>query len=386
MRPFGGHGGRAQCKVRLHTALIAAPATLPSMNTRPSDPDPALRAQVRKAGLVYVSDAQPGIRRLRRGKGFGYRDADGQPVTDKAELARIRALAIPPAYEDVWICANSDGHLQATGRDARGRKQYRYHPDWRELRDHGKFDRILAFGAALPTLRRRTRKDLALTGLPREKVLALLVRLLDETLIRVGNESYARDNRSYGLTTLRSRHVRVVRGRLRFCFKGKSGQEQEVELDDTRLTRIVRRVQHLPGQRLFQYLDDAGERQPVDSGMVNDYLHAACGEAFSAKDFRTWGGTAHAAGVLACTPLPEKGGERARRHALVEAVKQVAEVLGNTPAVCRKSYIHPEVFEGWRDGSLQRAITQACAGKPRELEKATLRFLRQRLKPTRRGS
>jgi DNA topoisomerase IB len=370
----------------VHTALIDATATLRAMNTRSSEPDPSLRAEVRAAGLVYVSDTQPGIRRLRRGKGFTYRDADGQPVTDKAELARIRALAIPPAYEDVWICANPDGHLQATGRDARGRKQYRYHPDWRELRDHGKFDRVLAFGAALPKLRRRTRQDLALAGLPREKVLALLVRLLDETLIRVGNETYARDNKSYGLTTLRSRHLRVVRGRLRFCFHGKSGQEQEVELDDRRLGRIVRRVQQLPGQRLFQYLDDAGERQPVDSGMVNDYLREACGEVFSAKDFRTWGGTAHAAGVLACMPLPDKGGERARRHALVEAVTQVARVLGNTPAVCRKSYIHPEVFEGWRDGSLHRAITETCAGDPRALERATLRFLRRRLKPRRRGN
>ncbi|HEV2622325.1 MAG TPA: DNA topoisomerase IB [Frateuria sp.] len=354
------------------------------MNTCPSGVDPALRAEVRAAGLVYVSDTQPGIRRLRRGKGFGYCDADGRPVTDRAELARIRALAIPPAYEGVWICAHPDGHLQATGRDARGRKQYRYHPDWHALRDHGKFDRILAFGAALPKLRRRARQDLALTGLPREKVLALLVRLLDETLIRVGNEAYARDNDSYGLTTLRSRHLRVVRGRLRFCFRGKSGQEQEVELDDKRLARIVRRVQQLPGQRLFQYLDDTGERQPIDSGMVNDYLREACGEAFSAKDFRTWGGTAHAAGVLARTPLPESGGERARRHVLVEAVKQVAEVLGNTPAVCRKSYIHPEIFEGWQDGSLHRAISPACAGQPRQLERATLRFLRQRLQPKRR--
>jgi DNA topoisomerase IB len=365
--------------------LIAVAATLAPMSSRPSDIDPALRALVRAAGLVYVSDAQPGIRRLRRGNGFSYRDTDGRPVTDRSELARIRALAIPPAYENVWICANPDGHLQATGRDARGRKQYRYHPDWRALRDHGKFDRVLAFGAALPKLRRRTRQDLALAGLPREKVLALLVRLLDETLIRVGNEAYARDNRSYGLTTLRSRHVRVVRGRLRFCFRGKSGQEQEVELDDRRLTRIVHRVQQLPGQRLFQYLDDSGERQPVDSGMVNEYLHAVCGEDFSAKDFRTWGGTTHAAGVLACTPLPEQGGERAQRHALVEAVKQVAAVLGNTPAVCRKSYIHPLVFEGWSDGSLHRAITPACAAQPRRLEQATLRFLRRRLKPRRRG-
>jgi DNA topoisomerase IB len=375
----------ARVQSRLHAVLIETDATLAPMSYRASDIDPALRAQARAAGLVYVSDAQPGIRRLRRGNGFSYRDADGQPFTDRTARARIRALAIPPAYQDVWSCANPDGHLQATGRDARGRKQYRYHPDWRALREHGKFDRILAFGAALPGLRRRARRDLALAGLPREKVLALLVRLLDETLIRIGNEAYARDNRSYGLTTLRSRHLRVVRGRLRFCFRGKSGQEQEVELDDRRLARIVRRVQQLPGQRLFQYLDDAGERQGVDSGMVNEYLHEVCGEDFSAKDFRTWGGTAHAAGVLARTPLPERGGERARRHALVEAVGQVAQVLGNTPAVCRKSYIHPAVFEGWSDGSLHRAITPACAGQPRQLEKATLRFLRRRLKPLRRG-
>ena len=385
MRHCGNLWAGSGAKPAMHTALIDAAATLWAMSSHPGEPDRALRAQARAAGLVYVSDAQPGIRRLRRGKGFGYRDADGRPLVDRAELARIRALAIPPAYEDVWICANPDGHLQATGRDARGRKQYRYHKDWRALREHGKFDRILAFGAALPRLRRQARHDLALAGLPREKVLALLVRLLDETLIRVGNEAYARDNRSYGLTTLRSRHVRVVRGRLRFAFHGKSGQEQEVELDDRRLARIVRRVQQLPGQRLFQYLDDTGQRQGVDSGMVNDYLRGACGEDFSAKDFRTWGGTAHAAGVLACTPLPDKGGERARRHVLLAAVRQVAEVLGNTPAVCRKSYIHPEVFEGWRDGSLHRAISPACAGQPRELERATLRFLRQRLHPRRRG-
>lgn len=385
MRPFPTAGAGGWQKRAVHAALIGRPTTLRAMDSVPPQPDPALRSEVRAAGLVYVSDAQPGIRRLRRGKGFRYLDADGQVVRDRAQLERIRMLAIPPAYEQVWICTNPSGHLQATGRDARGRKQYRYHPRWRALRDHGKFDRVLAFGAALPGLRHRTREDLALPGLPREKVLALLVRLLDETLIRIGNEAYARDNRSYGLTTLRSRHVRVARGRLRFAFRGKSGQEQEVELDDARLARIVRRVQQLPGQRLFQYLDDAGERQPVDSGMVNDYLREACGEDFSAKDFRTWGGTAHAAGVLACVPLPEKGGEAARRHALLEAVRQVAQVLGNTPAVCRKSYIHPEVFEGWRDGSLQRAVTPDCAAVPRELERATLRFLRRRLRAGRRG-
>lgn len=342
--------------------------------------DPELRREVRAAGLVYVSDAQPGIRRVRRGMGFSYRDADGARVSDEAQLQRIRALAIPPAYVDVWICANPHGHLQATGRDARQRKQYRYHAQWRALRDHGKFDRVLAFGAALPALRRRVRRDLARPGLPREKVLALIVRLLDDTLIRVGNEGYTRDNKSFGLTTLRSRHVRAERGRLRFAFRGKSGQEREVELSDRRLARIVRRVQQLPGQRLFQYVDDDGTRQPVDSGEVNDYLHDACGGAFSAKDFRTWGGTVHAAGVLARTPLPDTGGERAVRSALAAAVKEVAATLGNTPAVCRASYIHPLIMQGWQDGRLQRAIPAAIAAHPRQLEQRTLRYLRRQLR------
>lgn len=350
------------------------------MSQPSANADPALRAEVRAVGLVYVSDARPGIRRLRHGKGFGYRDAHGRTLRDPAELQRIRALAIPPAYVDVWICANPRGHLQATGRDARGRKQYRYHPSWRTLRDHGKFDRVLAFGAALPKLRRRVRRDLALPGLPRAKVLALIVRLLDETLIRVGNDSYARANGSYGLTTLRSRHVRAERGRLRFAFRGKSGQQRDVELDDKRLARIVRRVQQLPGQLLFQYLDDDGKRQPVDSGQVNDYLHDACGEDFSAKDFRTWGGTVEAASVLARTPLPEKGGERACRSALAGAVREVATVLGNTPAVCRASYIHPQIIEGWQDGSLLQAIPESAASHPRQLEQHTLRFLRRRLR------
>ncbi len=340
-----------------------------------SDPRPATRAM----GLVYVSDAQPGLRRIRRGKGFSYRDADGRAVRDRGELARIRALAIPPAYTDVWICADPRGHLQATGRDARGRKQYRYHPRWRKFRDLGKFDRVVAFGRQLPALRRRVRRDLARDGLPRDKLLALLVRLLDETLIRVGNDCYTRDNRSYGLTTLRTRHVRAQRGRLRFTFRGKSGQEHDVEMDDRRLVRIVRRVQQLPGQRLFQYVDDEGRRQPVDSDLVNAYLRDACGNGqgreFSAKDFRTWGGTVHAARILAGTPLPTRGGEAERRRVLAEAVAEVAAMLGNTPAVCRGSYIHPRVLEGWQDGSLQRAIAPVAA-HPRQLEKSLLRFLR----------
>jgi len=351
-----------------------------------SEIDPALRREVRAAGLVYVSDAQPGIHRLRRGKGFSYRDADGHRVSDSTEVARIRALAIPPAYAQVWICANPRGHLQATGRDARRRKQYRYHAQWRALRDHDKFDRVQAFGAALPALRRRVRRDLAQAGLPRNKVLALIVRLLDDTLLRVGNEVYTRDNKSFGLTTLRSRHVRAERGRLRFAFRGKSGQEREVELSDRRLARIVRSVQQLPGQRLFQYLDDEGRRQPIDSGQVNDYLHDACGEDFSAKDFRTWGGTVHAAGILARTPLPDKGGERAMRSALAAAIREVADILGNTPAVCRASYIHPLIIEGWQDGELARVIPATVATHPRQLEQRTLRFLRRRLRASARGN
>jgi len=351
----------------------------------PSPPiDPVLREEVRAQGLVYVSDEQPGIERRRRGKGFSYYDHTGVGVNDAKVIARIRALAIPPAYVDVWICSNARGHLQATGRDDRRRKQYRYHALWRELRDHGKFDRLLEFGKALPRLRRHVRNDLALPGLPRNKVLALIVRLLDETLIRIGNDRYARDNHSFGLTTLRSRHVRAERGRLRFEFRGKSGQQREVELDDRRLTKIIRRVQQLPGQRLFQYLDDDGQRQPVDSGMVNDYLREASSGDFTAKDFRTWGGTVLAASVLARTPLPERGGERARRSAIADAVKEVAAVLGNTPAVCRASYIHPLLFEGWLDGGLQRLIPQATASHPRQLELLTLRFLRQRLRGSRK--
>lgn len=355
--------------------------------------DPTVLREARAVGLVYVSDEQPGIARRRRGKGFSYHDVDGTPVRDGATLARIRTLAIPPAYVDVWICANPQGHLQATGRDARQRKQYRYHPEWRALRDNNKFTRLLAFGDALPRIRRHVRADLARPGLPREKVLALVVRLLDETLIRVGNDCYTRDNRSFGLTTLRSRHVRAERGRLRFAFRGKSGQDQEVVLDNRRLAGILRRVQQLPGQRLFQYLDDDGTRQPIDSGLVNDYLREASGGEFTAKDFRTWGGTVQAVGIMTTTPLPETGGERARRSAIAAGVKQVARILGNTPTVCRASYIHPQVFEGWQDGSLQRAVSPGVAAHPRQLEQAALRWLKRRLRapaqaasPTRRRS
>jgi DNA topoisomerase IB len=339
----------------------------------------AERAHAKAAGLVYVCDTDDGITRCRRGKSFHYVGPEGKRVTDDEVLARIRALAIPPAYTKVWICQNARGHLQATGRDARSRKQYRYHEKWRSVRDRDKFERILEFGTALPALRRRLRKDLALPGLPREKVLALVVSLLEETMIRVGNDAYARENNSFGLTTLRSRHVEARRGRIEFHFRGKSGQWRDVALDDRRLVKAVRSVQELPGQRLFQYLDDDGHRQPVDSGMVNDYLREVTGGEFTAKDFRTWGGTVNAVAVLSGTGLPETGGERAVKATLAAAVKEVALVLGNTPAVCRKSYIHPEVFAGWLDGELHRRVPRTGLHHSRKLETLTLAFLRRRL-------
>lgn len=343
------------------------------------------RAHAKAAGLVYVCDTDAGITRCKRGRTFQYLDVEGKQVTDAAVLERIRSLAIPPAYTHVWICTHERGHLQATGRDARARKQYRYHARWRSTRDRGKFERIVEFGDALPKLRRRLRKDLALPGLPRDKVLALVVSLLEETMIRVGNDAYAKQNNSYGLTTLRSRHVAVRKGRMTFHFRGKSGQWSDVDLDDRRLVKAVRRVQELPGQRLFQYLDDEGARQPVDSGMVNDYLREVTGGEFTAKDFRTWGGTVHAVAVLGGTPLPEEGGERAIKATLAGAVKEVAMVLGNTPAVCRASYIHPEVFAGWLDGELHRRVPETGWRHPRRLETSTLAFLRRRLRTRNRS-
>ena len=353
----------------------------PSRTTTPE------AAAARQAGLRYVSDELPGIARRKAGKGFAYRDADGAAIRDAATLARIRALAIPPAYTDVWICALPNGHLQATGRDARGRKQYRYHADWARVRGDGKFDRIIAFGTALPTLRRRLRRDLKLPGFPRDKVLAIVVALLAQTLVRVGNEVYARDNRSYGLTTLRNRHLALVKGgRAQMRFRGKSGQAHEVDVDDRELVKLIRGCQQLPGQALFQYRDDDGAVQPVDSGMVNDYLHDAMGEDFSAKDFRTWGGTLIAFRELAGTPVPEPGpggepSERALAQARNAVIKQVAEELGNTPAVCRKAYIDPVVFDGWEQGRLQRAAANARGARQWEL--AARKFLKREHKRAR---
>jgi len=338
------------------------------------------------AGLVYVSDVEPGIRRRRAGKGFCYIAPNGKRITDAATLTRIRGLAIPPAYTDVWICVNARGHLQATGRDARRRKQYRYHPRWRATRDDGKFSKLLQFGERLPRLRGRLRRHLVLDGFAREKVLAVVVSLLAETMIRVGNEEYAISNRSYGLTTLRARHVAFLQGHAVFRFRGKSGQQQEVAVSNTRLVRLLRHCQQLPGQALFQYIDESGARQPVDSGMVNDYLQEAMGENFTAKDFRTWGGSVRAIAALALTPVPEGGQEHALASAIAAAVKIVAAELRNTPAVCRNSYIHPEVFAGWRDGTLHRLIPPAAASQARFLETLSLRFFRERLRRSKLNS
>ncbi|MGV7167748.1 DNA topoisomerase IB [Xanthomonas citri] len=332
------------------------------------------KATARAAGLTYVNDQQPGISRRKAGKSFSYRDADGQRIADAETLQRIRSLAIPPAYTEVWICAKPNGHLQATGRDARRRKQYRYHADWAQVRGEGKFERVIAFGTALPKLRRRLRRDLVLPGFPREKVLAIVVALLADTLVRVGNAEYARSNRSYGLTTLRNRHMEFLKGgRARLKFRGKSGQDHDIEVDDKQLVKLIRQCQQLPGQSLFQYRDDDGQLQPVDSGEVNDYLREAMGEDFTAKDFRTWGGTLAALQRLARLPLPERSSERALKQVQNDVIREVADALGNTPSVCRKAYIDPCVFEGWRAGQLQ-AMATGVRGE-RQWEAATLKFL-----------
>lgn len=333
----------------------------------------------RRAGLVYSSDTAPGIRRRRSGSGFAYRSARGRTVRDARTLARIRKLAIPPAYTDVWINPDPRGHLQATGRDARGRKQYRYHPDWDAERGNGKFDRVIAFGKVLPALRRRVRADLKQPGFARDKVSAIVLAVLADTLIRVGNDAYARSNGSFGLTTLRDRHVDFLRGgQARFQFRGKSGKTHAVALDDARLVKLVRACQQLPGQQLFQYRDDDGKRQPMTSTLVNAYLRDAMGEAFTSKDFRTFAATLGAFRLLANTPLPAgRRGAAAGASALAAAEKavvvQVAAALGNTPAVCRKAYIDPVVFEGWRSGALARAAAGATGA--RQWESAALRFL-----------
>jgi len=349
---------------------------------QPEEPVVAARA----AGLRYVTDRSSGIRRKMGTLGFEYYDVNGSRITDESELERIRKLAIPPAWTDVWICPNPKGHIQATGRDARGRKQYRYHPRWRVVRDETKYDRTIAFGEALSRIRARTERDLATPGLTREKVLATVVQLLEKTLIRVGNDEYAKANKSFGLTTLRDKHVAVDGARVRFEFRGKSGRSHTISVHNRKLASIVRRCRDLPGYELFQYVDEDGTRQVVDSADVNEYLREVTNEEFTAKDFRTWSGTVLAARALQSLEPPESA-TQAKKN-LVQAVQAVAGLLGNTPAVCRKCYVHPAIFDAYLDGSLIAALgTRSDEGlDPTDDlgpdERRVLRFLRARAKET----
>ena len=305
-------------------------------------------------GLSYCSDEQPGIRRTVTKTGFAYHDGAGRKLTDEKVLARIASLAIPPAWTDVWICPRANGHIQAIGRDVKGRKQYRYHPDWTAHAATNKFDRLPEFARALPKLRRRVERDLARRGHCREKVLATAVCLLELTLIRVGNAQYAKQNRSYGLTTLHKRHLEVGSAALTFAFKGKSGVEHEVRLRDRRLARVVRSLQDLPGQQLFKYRDDDGALCPITSDDVNAYIREAMGDGFSAKDFRTWAGTVSAARALRDMAAPTSPTDA--RHKITVCVKAVAGLLGNTPTVCRSSYVHPRVFELFESGRIGETL------------------------------
>jgi len=347
-------------------------------------------AVAKAAGLRYVSDARPGITRVIGRGGFAYIGLDGEPVRDEDDLARIKSLAIPPAWTDVWIAPQANGHLQATGRDARGRKQYRYHPKWREIRDQAKYDRMLDFAGALPAIRRRVEEDLARPGLQREKVLATVVRLLEVTLIRVGNEEYARQNKSFGLTTLRNRHVSVSGSTLRFKFNGKHGKQHQVGIRNRRLARIIKRCQELPGQELFRYLDEDGQPQSIGSGDVNEYLRGITGSDFTAKDFRTWAGT-----VLAALALREFGAPASptqAKHQVNRAIEFVAARLGNTPGISRKCYVHPAVIESYQEGELSAALQSLARADLRDAvadetstdltpeESAVVALLRQRVR------
>jgi len=333
-----------------------------------------------EAGLNYVHDDRPGYTRKPSGERFNYFDTEGKPIRDEQRLLRIKRLAIPPAWKDVWICPSPSGHIQATGRDARRRKQYRYHDRWRESRDETKFGRLAAFAKALPKIRRRVAKDIKLPGLPREKVLATVVQLLERTFIRIGNEEYARNNKSFGLSTIRSRHVTVRGAQLRFRFRGKGGRQHEVDVTDRRIAKIVSKCQDLPGQNLFQYVAEDGEVRDVASQDVNDYLRGIASENFTAKDFRTWGAT-----VLMAIALSVQGEFRSQKEALANvksAICAVAEFLGNTPAICRKCYVHPAVIEVYLSGTRIAGLAEAV--KPpdnidrRAVERAILKFLRRR--------
>jgi DNA topoisomerase I len=337
-----------------------------------------------EAGLRYVSDDRPGYTRKAKGEDFAWLDTDGKLIRDEQRLLRIKRLAIPPAWTDVWICPASNGHIQATGRDARCRKQYLYHERWREVRDENKYDRIISFGKALPKIRRRIARDLKPPGLPRNKVLATVVQLLERTFIRIGNEEYARENKSFGLTTMKDRHVEVKGAKLRFRFRGKSGREHEVDVTDRHIAKIISKLQDLPGQDLFQYVDDDGKVGDISSQDVNEYLREITGEDFSAKDFRTWAGT-----VLTAIALnaQEKFENQKQGEANIKtAISAVAKILGNTPAICRKCYVHPAVLENYLDqksiDGLKQTTEDALEKEDVELrssETAILKFLKSRL-------
>lgn len=322
---------------------------------------PGIPDAVREAGLRYVNDTRPGITRELRGKQFVFRTPDGKLIKDEATIARIRHLAIPPAYTKVWICPHPNGHIQATGRDARGRKQYRYHERWRAQRDENKFERMLGFARVLPSIRRRVARDLKRSGMPREKVLATVVRLLEVTLIRVGNDEYARTNNSYGLTTMRNRHVKVAHGDIQFRFRGKSGKHHEISVHDPQLAKIVRKCQDMPGQELFEYQEAGGLVRDVSSDDVNAYLRDITGQEFTAKDFRTWAGTVLAAIALKQFEGVAKG-KQAKKN-IVSAVEAVSQMLGNTPSVCRKCYIHPEILNSYLAGETIATIKQRISEK-----------------------
>ena len=343
------------------------------------DPEDAAES----AGLIYVNDDMEGITRVRAGKGFSYRDAKGRTIRDKSERKRLAALAIPPAYDDVWICPDPRGHIQATGRDAKGRKQYRYHPDFREVRDSAKYDRMLDFAKALPKVRAQVDQDMSRRGMPAEKVLATIVYLLEHTMIRVGNSDYVKQNKSHGLTTLRNRHVSLDGNKMRFRFRGKSGKEWDLGLHDRRVARIVRAAQDIPGQHLFQYLDDEGDLHQVTSSEVNAYLRDISGRQITAKDFRTWTGTVLAA--LALAEYEKADSDAAAKRNIRDAIETVAARLGNTPTICRKCYVHPQIIDAYLADELKLELQDSIednlnSADLRPEEKQVLRLLKRRLK------
>jgi DNA topoisomerase-1 len=381
---------RINCGLPPHLARIAYVATLAPKKRKEKKKvsdievtiDPIEVAE--DAGLRYVSDDQPGYTRKSKGDDFEYFDTDGKPIRDETRILRIQRIAIPPAYKDVWICPSPNGHIQATARDARGRKQYRYHERWREARDENKYDRMLVFGQALPKIRRQVNKDMGLRDLPRNKVLATVVHLLGRTFIRIGNEEYARENQSFGLTTMRDRHVEVKGAKLSFSFKGKSGVKHEIDVSDRRLANIIRKLQDLPGQDIFQYENETGEVCNVTSQDVNDYLQEVTGEEFTAKDFRTWAGTVLTA--MALNALGPVENEAQAKKNIKDAIAAVAKILGNTPTVCRKCYVHPVVLESYLDGDMIEGLRQkteeALSNQLEDMraeEAAVMSFLQEKL-------